>query len=958
MTTRWQQVAQIFESAVSRAPADRAAFVHAACRDDSALRREVESLLAEEHAPLLLDASIAAAAHALLGDNSAVMTGQTIGAFEIDALLGAGGMGEVYRARDTRLGRDVAIKFLPNAFASNAERLARFTREAQLLASLNHPQIGAIYGFEDAGGVPALVLELVEGPTLADRIARGALSIDEALGIAGQIADALQAAHEQGIVHRDLKPANIKVREDGTVKVLDFGLAKMLEPTWSAGGSVPLTTQSPTITTPSMTAAGMILGTAAYMSPEQARGRPADKRSDIWAFGCVLYEMLTARRAFDGEDVTETLAAILRTEPDYHALPLAVPRPLRTLIERCLRKDHRRRLADIADARLELDDALNERLLPADPPNRVRRFECYGWLAALAAAVATTFVAARPTPTRIAAAREELRLSIATPPTSDAISFALSPNGRRVVFAAGEGMPRLWLRSLDDFSSRPLPGTEGAELPFWSPDGRSIAFFAGRALRRLDLTGGAPPTILAAAPGAVGGSWGADDTILFTRSGVDAIWRMPAAGGSPVRVTALRGSDEVGHQFPEWLPDGRHFIYYVNGDERIAGTYVGTLDGTPSRRLAQTEGRAAVTARALVFVRGGALLAQRYDPRTFQLIGDPTTLADRVAGAAVFNTGRALAATLNGAIAFRSGDAPPPRQMLVFDRAGAELARLGEPDTTVMRNPQLAPDGSRLAVSRGFAAQSLWFLDVALGRMTRLPSASASRALPVWSPDGRRIAFLSDRNGVGTTDLFVAPVTGDVRDELIFRSAELKAPLDWSPDGKWLLFTTTKLDEAKADIWAVEVGDDHRAVPVIKTPFHSRAGQFSPDGRWVAYDSDESGNRVDVYVQPFPGPGEKRIVSSAGGAQPRWRHDGKELFYIGLDGRLMAVPLSASADGASLRPGAAAPLFAVRVPGGPLQRSSNRQQYAVSHDGQRFYVVSLVGEPINPISVILNWEPR
>ena len=582
----------------------------------------------------------------------ALTQGARVGPYEIVSALGAGGMGEVYRARDPRLDRDVAIKILPGAFASDPDRIARFQREAKTLASLNHPNIGGIHGIEDGNGVTALVMELVEGEDLSARIRRGAIPIGEALPIARQIADALQAAHDNGIIHRDLKPANIKLRPDGTVKVLDFGLAKAMEP----AGGLPAVTESPTITTPAMTRAGIILGTAAYMSPEQARGNPLDARTDIWSFGCVLYEMLTGRRAFAGDDVSDVLASILAREPDLAALPAGAPASIRRLLRRCLEKDRTARLHDIADARLEIGDAM-ARVDPdvdAVPPasGGRRTGERLAWIGVLAAV--TLALAASWTPAfRPVAVASEMRVDIATPPTTAPQSLAISPDGRTIAFVAtADDRARLWLRSLESGASRPIAGTDGAEFPFWSPDSRAVGFFADGRLRRVDVDGGSVQTIAIAAEGE-GGTWNRDNVILFASLG-SPISRVPATGGEPVALPRLaqRGSDFS----PEFLPDGNHFLYYVRGNPEFRGTYIGTLDGTlEPRRLLDTDSGAIYAASGhLLFVRQGTLYAQAFDPGSLAITGHPVSVAERVAN----NPGRpAVSVSRAGSIAYRPSSA-------------------------------------------------------------------------------------------------------------------------------------------------------------------------------------------------------------------------------------------------------------------------------------------------------------
>jgi eukaryotic-like serine/threonine-protein kinase len=528
-----------------------------------------------------------------------IAPGVRLGRYEILAAIGAGGMGEVYRARDTELGRDVALKILPDAFARDPDRIARFRREAQLLASLNHPHIGAIYGLEDARGVPALVLELVEGPTLADRLMNGGIACDEALAIARQIADALEAAHEQGIVHRDLKPANIKLRPDGTVKVLDFGLAKALD----AAAPAADVSLSPTLTSPAMTRLGVVLGTAPYMSPEQARGKTVDKSSDIWAFGCVLYEMLSGARAFGGNDVTETIAAIIRAEPEWSRLPASTPDSIRRLLRRCLEKDGKRRLADIRDARLEIDEAEHApRVASSVAPGKSRRRERLMWSAALVL-VASVAVASMLRRGNTAAPLPEMRVEITTPPTTDVVSMAISPDGEKLAFvASSDGRPRLWLRSMATGSARPLAGTDGASFPFWSPDSRSIGFFANEMVNRIDVDGGSLRA-LARAPVGAGGTWSGDGVILYTLVPDSPISSVSDTGANPAFLPGAADRLQGGHRFPQFLPDGRHFLYYV-ADGAARGVYVGSLDGPDRTRLFDADA-------AAVFLPPGEVLFLR-----------------------------------------------------------------------------------------------------------------------------------------------------------------------------------------------------------------------------------------------------------------------------------------------------------------------------------------------------------
>jgi serine/threonine protein kinase len=643
--------------------------------------------------------------------------GSRLGTCEIVSLLGSGGMGEVYRARDTRLGRDVAIKVLPDAFTLDADRLTRFQREAQLLAALNHANVAAIYGVEESSGVHALILELVEGPTLAERIALGPVPIDEALPIARQVAEALEAAHEQGIVHRDLKPANIKVRPDGTVKVLDFGLAKIVETATPSASGLTGLSQSPTLTSPALTRLGLILGTAAYMAPEQAKGQPADRRSDVWAFGCVLFEMLAGKRAFGGEDVADTLAAVLRADPDWSALPAdAVSVSVRPLLERCLRKEARKRLPHIGAARLDLDDAL-ARLEKPDQPvvsthDETRWRGRIGWIAA-AAAIAAAGVLAVPAIThwreQEPIVAPEMRLEIATPSTAFANSFALSPDGRYVVHSAfTDGTSQLWLRAMDTGISRVLQGTEGARNPFWSADGRSIGFFARSMVNRIDLAGGVPRALAPAVPG-LGGAWNVDGVILFGSGAPGALQRVSASGGAPTSATKLADGDSV-HVHPSFLPDQRQFVVLVNG--RRPGLYLGSLDSPDLKWLTESDSGALFRAPGwLLFVRDGALVARRFDRVKQVVIGEPIVVANQINATRATLADLPFSVSTTGLLAFRGRDSSR-RQLVWVDRAGK---RLGEATAALdddIMNPEISPDGRRIAAELSRESnQDIWVFD-------------------------------------------------------------------------------------------------------------------------------------------------------------------------------------------------------------------------------------------------------
>jgi eukaryotic-like serine/threonine-protein kinase len=887
-------------------------------------------------------------------------TGARIGVYEVIAAIGAGGMGEVYRARDTRLKREVALKILPASFADDPDRLARFQREAEVLASLNHPNIAAIYGLEEGADVgagfsrpvQALVMELVEGETLADRIARGAIPVDEALPIAKQIAEALEAAHEQGIIHRDLKPANIKMRPDGTVKVLDFGLAKLSErgsairdpgsDRVGAGFSRP-NSLSPTMTSPAlMTGVGVLLGTAAYMSPEQAKGRPADKRSDIWAFGCVLYEMLTGKRAFEGDDVAETLANVLKSQADWTAIPASTASSVVRLLRRCLAKVPTARLRDIGDARLDIDEALTT----DNPitPGTLRNRERFVWAAAVVIVLVAAAAFIRTREPSVAA--REMRLEITTPPTSDPISLALSPDGQKLVFVGtASGRSQLWLRSLDSTSIRPLDRTTGASFPFWSPDSRSIGFFADGRLRRLDLDGGLAQE-LAVAPQGRGGSWNGDGTIVFAPNTGGPIFRVSSSGGAPVAVTRIEeGSGILNHRSPQFLPDGRHFLYYVLGGGTV---FVGELDSAETKQILTNVDAGAVYASGHVFFsRQRTLFAQSLDTDRLEVIGSPFPVAQQIAEGPNM---AGLSASPAGTIAVRTGATGGRRQIAWFDRAGKEIGKVG--DSGFLLDPSLSRDGRYIAVRRQVeAASGIGLLNGRDGVFTQFTSGQAGGggSFPLWSPDGSRIVY-SANQGSRVNDLFLKPVTGAGREEVLLSTPQIKAAMDWSANGEFVLYRTVS-PKTGNDLFVLAM-DDHKSFAVAETEFDERDGQFSPDGRWVALVSNESG-RPEIYVQPFPGPGRKQSISSNGGGQPRWRRDGKELFYIAVDGRMMAVAIDTA--GGQLTGSAPVPLFTTNV--GAAVQANNRQQYDVSVDGQRFLMNTIVEDAADPIILIQNWRP-
>jgi serine/threonine protein kinase len=873
-------------------------------------------------------------------------SGRRLGPYEIQSPVGAGGMGEVYKARDTRLGRVVAIKVLPGHLASDPDLRERFDREAKAISSLNHPHICALYDIGRQDGIDFLVMEYLDGETLADRLVRGPLPLTEAAPIARQMADALEAAHDRGIIHRDLKPANVAITSDGHVKLLDFGLAKA-----AAAADVGRDlSHSPTIMT---TSPGMIVGTAAYMSPEQANGKEADRSSDVWAFGCVLFEMLTGHRAFGGDTVSEIIANVLKTEPAWQRLPGETPSGITRLLRRSLQKDHKLRLRDIRDARVELADVQSATLDERAISPRLRRGERLAWASALAVVVLIAGIlgerALRPTPTI-----PEVRLDINTPPTRNA-SVAISPDGLKVIFVARTtGQSQLWLRSLDSHSARPLPGTERAVSPFWSPDSRSIGFVADTRLKRMNIDDGSMQTLTSGIPVALGASWNSDGTIIFGNNPGGPIFRIAAAGGEPVPVTRVDTPRQRGHLFPQFLPDGRHFLFFVTGIPEARGVYVGQLDGLDAKRLFDAEGPAAYGATGeLLFIREGKLLAQGFDPNRLELTGEPSAIANDV------NAGTTLSTSAAGPIAYRTAPADSGQRQLVWvDRSGRETRKEVYSDNSVL-GPALTHDGRRIAVYRYVNGNmDLWSYETIRRVWNRLTFDVGDDIWPLWSRDGSSIVSGSVRAN-GVVDLYRTFLGGpQLREELLLATPDPKFPMDWSLDGRYLLFTS--LAQTRGfDLWGLEIAANgtgpHKPFEVVQTEFNEGLAQFSPDGHWIAYESDKTG-RYEIYVRPFPGPGSDVLASNSGGNQVRWSPNGKELFYVAADDRLMALPISFSSDGKTPELGTPTVLFPTSV--GSTAVNVYRQQYVVSPDGHEFVMNSVIaGASASPITVILNRKP-
>jgi eukaryotic-like serine/threonine-protein kinase len=876
----------------------------------------------------------------------ALAPGSRLGVYEVRELIGAGGMGEVYRGHDIKLNRSVALKILPDVFAQDPDRLGRFRREAQVLASLNHPNIGSIFGFEESDGIHALVLELVEGPTLADRIADGQLSLDEAMPIARQIAEALAAAHSRGIVHRDLKPANIKCRPDGTVKVLDFGLAKaVIGDMASTSGTL-----SPTMTSPALTQLGIILGTAAYMSPEQARGKPADKRSDIWAFGAVLYEMLTGKPAFAGDDVSYTLANILKTEPDWNALPAGTPSTIVRALRRCLEKDPNRRTHDISDARLDLeekDHSVAATLVSTQP--RLLTVERVAWvLLAASLAGVLAYIELRTTPppavvrSQIEPPEEGSFGSTSGIGRADGTSGAmLSPDGTRLAFVATgkNGRSEIWLRRFDSFTSQPLSGTGDVLMPFWSPDSRSIGFFAAGKLKRIDTTDGSIETITDVAGVPRGASWGSRDVIVFSVGTPQTLARVSARGGG---VTPIVTPGNAFGRWPSFLPDGRHFLYVgrLRSEVDMIGVLVGSIEpGFEPRSVVASDSNAAFAAPGvLLFMRGERLMQQRFDLDRLEVSGDATPVVEDV----FYNPGVGRAdftVSSSGVLAFRSSS-NRGNQFAWFDRAGKLLETVGPPGN--YRTPDLSPDGQRLAYG-DVNQRDVWIFDLARQTSSRFTNGPGSETAPVWFPDGTKIAYRTDQRG-----MFEKDVTGTGAERVLL-AQPVNGPDQISADGKWILYFAVT-PGGNQDVYVLPTAGERKPQLVVQTPFPDVEPQFSPDVRWLAYVSNENG-RNEIYVQAFPSTGRRWQISNSGGRQPLWRADGKELFFVSDDRKFYAVDVSTSANSGSFEYSVPHFLFDMRA-----NVFNSRNSYIPSRDGRRFLVNMLLDADDAPINVVHNWR--
>ena len=868
-------------------------------------------------------------------------------------------MGEVYRAADTNLKRAVAIKVLPESMAGDAERLARFQREAEVLASLNHPNIAAIYGLERSAGTTALVMELVEGPTLADRIARGPIPLDDAWAIARQIADALEAAHEQGIIHRDLKPANIKVRPDGTVKVLDFGLATVHAPERESPAAVSRSL-SPTITSPAMmTGAGMLLGTAAYMSPEQAKGKRADRRSDLWAFGAVVYEMLTGRRAFAGDDVSDTLVSVLRDEPDWSALPPGAPPPIRRLLRRCLEKDRKRRFDSAADARLEIEDAM---VAPQADAATLRPAPGAVWLRALPWAVAGLFGVialllwapwGRALPPPITRTTIVTSGAAALTLTGFDRDLALSPDGERVVYV-GNRATQLFVRALDALEPAAIFTGERVFAPFVSPDGQWVGFTAaGNALQKIKITGGAAIELTRLDATARGAAWAPDDTIIFaTGNPATGLQRVSANGGTPEVLTRPdheRG--EADHLWPELLPGGHAVLFTITsetGGLEMAQVVVRDLStGTHKAVLRGGSHAHYVASGHLVYFAAGTLRAVPFDVNRLETRGTAVPVLPRVVTTST-GTGDFVVGT-GGTLVYvdpPGGLAANARTLVWVDRAGKEES-LGAPPRAYLQ-PRLSPDGTRVALWINDQEDDLWIWDVKRRTTARLTLEPGLDRFPLWTPDGRRIIFASSRSGV--LNLWWQAADGSGNAERLTTSNTPQFPTGITPDGATVVFNEPSAAMG-SELRQFAFGT-RQVTALLQTKFNEFNGDVSPDGHWFAYDSNRSGS-FDVYVRPLPNAdGGGWLVSTAGGTKPLWARNGKELFYVDADGALMRVPVEAS--GGTLNAGTPVKLF-----DGYVNTGTSGRTYDVSPDGQRFLMIKAgtdAGAATLGIIVVQHWD--
>ena len=947
---RWQEVKKVLAGALERTPGERLVYLNQACAGDEALRLEVESLLAQQKTAgsFLETPALEVAGKAQAEDRrQSSLVGQQLGSYKIVSLLGSGGMGEVYQAHDTKLGRDVAIKVLPPDVVHDADRLARFQREARMLAALNHPNIATIYGLEQSDDVRYLVMELVAGQTLAERVSGGELKIKESLNVAAQIAQAIEAAHEKGVIHRDLKPANVKVTPAGRVKVLDFGLAKA----YSGDGEQDLS-NSATLTTLA-TEEGIILGTPAYMSPEQARGKAVDKRTDIWAFGCVLYEMLAGKRAFRGETISDTIAAVLECEPGWHELPPATPAKIGDLLRRCLQKDSQRRLRDIGDARIEIEEALAAPAI-AEPTAATRSILAswrgtlpWGVAFVVLVAVGSVVILNRKSSSPINSARVS-RIAITLPPSQPLAglelgsALALSPDGTRLVYAAHQGGgQQLYLRSLEDLEAQPIPGTAGAVQPFFSPDGKWLGFFADGKLKKISVSGGEAIS-LADAVDPRGASWGSQRIIIFAPTRNSPLQKVSDAGGTSQPLTRFV-KEEDSHRWPEFLPSGEAVLFAAfRGGSNWSNAQISVQSvGSGERRdLVQggTHPRYAPSGH-VVYAQGGTLMAAPFDSQRLAVTGASVPVQEGVLQS-TFSGAAQYSFSVTGALVYVPASVQATQRRLVWVSRGGVEQPVAAP-ARAYRGPRLSPNGQEVAVAVEGQETQVWLYNLSRDTLTRLTFQGSTNYNPNWTRDGKRIAFTSVGQG-----LRWQASDGSGGSEVL---SELGGyPNSWSPNGQ-LLAVDGGTPSTGVDIGVLRMGD-HKVEQFLATPFNEGAAQFSPDGRWLVYVSNESG-RNEIYAQPYPGPGGKLQISTDGGGEPLWNPNGRELFYRSRD-MMMAVDITTQPSFSAGKPKV---LFA-----GPYQPSPSpvpNANYDVSPDGQRFLMLKSGGQDqaATQINVVLNW---
>ncbi|HWP52721.1 MAG TPA: protein kinase [Pyrinomonadaceae bacterium] len=973
---QWEHLNSLFQEALELAPDDRPAFMDRVCDGDDELRSELESLLAsDQHGWNLLEIdAVELLAPLLAQDPAQVRPGQEILHYRIISLIGRGGMGEVYCAADSRLGRKVAIKFLPQAFSTDADRLRRFEQEARAASTLNHPNITVVYDVGAHQGSPYIVTEFLEGETLRERMRSNNLTTRKAIDYALQIAAGLAAAHDKGIVHRDLKPENIFITREGRAKILDFGLAKLVQPQFGKElqlseaipdfdpGSVH-TSSSPTLPqsplSNSDTAPGVVMGTASYMSPEQVRGVAIDHRSDLFSFGSIFYEMLSGNLAFWRESPVETMNAILKEEPpELSVINPSVSPALDRVVCRCLEKNPAERFFSANDLAFALEVVSGSGTAPAVEVSgstklgtltlkgKVLERTIWAVLVAALALALGLFYFWRPRPEINPA-----RFSVSLPEkTSRITSLSVSPNGRQVAFVATtDGKVLIWLRAIDSLAAHALTGTDGALNLFWSRDSKFIGFFAEGKLKKIEAAGG-PVEVLCDAPEGRGGSWNATDTIVFAPQPFTPLQSVSASGGAVTQITSFDpAKGENSHRWPAFLPDGRHLIFFVRNEKaEQSGIWLGSIDSRERTFLFPSESAAVYAPGYLLFLRQQRLMAQKFDEARLRISGEPFPVADEVGYARNLNERQGyFSVSENGVLVYSAG-MKDSRRYAWFDRSGKETGTIAiEGD---IRDMVLAPNDKRVAVQfvdnkSSVANEDIWLIDLERNLASRFTFTPVVDDFPVWSPNGERLVFNSARNG--PADLYECDYNRAGKEALLLQSDTNKNPTDWSLDGRYILYENMNANR-KSDIWVLPLFGDKKPFPFLVTDFNESQGHWSPDGRWIGYVSDESG-RDEIYIQNFPDGGQKLLVSNGGGRQPIWRRDGKELYYFAPNGNLMAVEIR---PGGKIEAGVPRSLFETRVDN---FAASNR--YAVSADGKRFLINSPSEEALpRPITVVLDWN--